>query len=38
MRLENMEQEFPKMPEEMRAMIEQEVAKQVKELTIKYCR
>lgn len=30
MRLENMEQEFPKMPEEMRAMIEQEVAKQVK--------
>lgn len=30
MRLEEMEYEFPKMPEEMRAMIEQEVAKQVK--------
>ena len=30
MRLEEMEHEFPKMPEEMRAMIEQEVAKQVK--------
>lgn len=30
MRLEDMEHEFPKMPEEMRAMVEREVAKQVK--------
>lgn len=31
MKLENLEQEFPKMPEEMRAMIEREVEKQTKE-------
>lgn len=30
MRLEDMNQEFPKMPEDMRAMVEREVAKQVK--------
>lgn len=30
MRLEDMEHEFPKMPEDMRAMVEREVAKQVK--------
>lgn len=30
MRLEDMEQEFPKMPEDMRAMVEKEVEKQIK--------
>ena len=30
MRLEDMKHEFPKMPEEMRKMIEREVEKQVK--------
>lgn len=33
MRLENMEHEFPKMPENMRAMIEREVEKQMKTTT-----
>lgn len=37
MRLENMEKEFPKMPQEMRDMIEREVEKQVKtSYTVKY--
>ena len=31
MRIEDMKQEFPKMPEDMRAMVEREVAKQVKQ-------
>lgn len=34
MRLEDMKQEFPKMPEDMRTMIEKEVAKQIKSTPI----
>jgi len=34
MRLEDLEQEFPEMPEEMRAMIEREVDKQTKQKTV----
>ena len=30
MRLEDMKQEFPNMPEDMKAMVEREVAKQIK--------
>ena len=36
MKLENMNQEFPKMPDAMRKMIEQEVAQQLQKKTSKF--